>query len=141
MYDFSCFIHPSLPPRFTVHTAFKESAHVKQWAAWVKSEQESLPLLKAAFDLGINTWDTADVYSDGASERVIAKAIEQYKIPRSKLVILSKCFFGVNEYDVLPSLPPSLLPPSLLPPPPPLFTPLHILTNNYRASIPQPVPV
>jgi len=104
----------SLPPRFTVYTVFRGNAHVKQWAAWVKSEQESLPLLKAAFDLGINTWDTADVYSDGASERVIAKAIEQYKIPRSKLVILSKCFFGFNEYDVPPSPPPPL--------PPPLFT-------------------
>ncbi|PUU73546.1 NADP-dependent oxidoreductase domain-containing protein [Tuber borchii] len=73
-----------------------------KWAAWVKSEEESLPLLKAAFDLGINTWDTADVYSDGASERIIAKAIEQYKIPRSKLVILSKCYFGLNEDEDAP---------------------------------------
>ncbi|RPB03937.1 Aldo/keto reductase [Choiromyces venosus 120613-1] len=68
-----------------------------KWAAWVKNEEESLPLLKAAFDLGINTWDTADVYSDGASERLIGKAIKQYKIPRSQLVILSKCFFALND--------------------------------------------
>jgi len=82
---------------------FKGNAHAKQWAAWVKNEEESLPLLKAAFDLGINTWDTADVYSDGASERIIAKAIEQYKIPRSKLVILSKCYFALNEDEVPPA--------------------------------------
>ena len=38
---------------------------------------------------------TADVYSNGESEKIIGKAIRQYSIPRSKLVILSKCFFGV----------------------------------------------
>uniref|UniRef100_A0A2D3UP21 Related to aryl-alcohol dehydrogenases n=1 Tax=Ramularia collo-cygni TaxID=112498 RepID=A0A2D3UP21_9PEZI len=50
-----------------------------------------------AYDCGINTWDTADVYSNGQSERIIGKAIEKYSIPRSSLVILSKCYFGVSE--------------------------------------------
>jgi versiconal hemiacetal acetate reductase len=63
----------------------------------VKNEEESLPLLKAAFDLGINTWDTADLYSWGVSERIIGKAIKQYNIPRKKLVILTKCFFGASD--------------------------------------------
>ena len=31
-----------------------------EWADWVKNEEESLPLLKAAYDLGINTWDTGE---------------------------------------------------------------------------------
>lgn len=57
----------------------------------------SLPLLKHAYDSGINTWDTADVYSNGMSEKIIAKAIQKYEIPRSKLVLLSKCYFAVNE--------------------------------------------
>jgi len=30
----------------------------KRWQPWVIEEEESLPLLKAAYDKGINTWDT-----------------------------------------------------------------------------------
>jgi aryl-alcohol dehydrogenase-like predicted oxidoreductase len=35
--------------------------------AWALNEDESKPLLRAAFDLGINFFDTANVYSSGAS--------------------------------------------------------------------------
>jgi aryl-alcohol dehydrogenase-like predicted oxidoreductase len=56
-----------------------------------------LPLLKAAYDRGLNTWDTANVYSNGVSEKIIAKAIKQYNIPRHKLVILTKCYAPVSE--------------------------------------------
>ena len=63
------------------------------WAEWVLDEKESLPLLKHAYDVGINTWDTADVYSNGASERIVSKALKEYKIPREKVTILSKCYF------------------------------------------------
>ncbi|OLL24171.1 Versiconal hemiacetal acetate reductase [Neolecta irregularis DAH-3] len=68
-----------------------------QWQDWVLNEDKSLPLLKAAYDKGINSWDTADVYSNGESERIIAKAIEKYNIPREKLVIMTKLFFAVPE--------------------------------------------
>jgi aryl-alcohol dehydrogenase-like predicted oxidoreductase len=34
------------------------------WAKWVLPEEKSLPLLKAAWDAGIQTWDTADIYSN-----------------------------------------------------------------------------
>ena len=44
-----------------------------------------------------NTPLQADIYSHGASERIIGKALKQYSIPRSKIVILSKCYFGVHE--------------------------------------------
>jgi aryl-alcohol dehydrogenase-like predicted oxidoreductase len=37
------------------------------------------------------------VYSNGRSEEIIGKALKQYKIPRSKVVILSKCYFGVAD--------------------------------------------
>ncbi|KZT62342.1 Aldo/keto reductase [Calocera cornea HHB12733] len=59
---------------------------------WVIEEEEALPLLKYAWDRGVTTWDTANVYSAGVSEKIIAKAIKKYNIPRSKLVILTKCF-------------------------------------------------
>lgn len=58
---------------------------------------QALPLLKAAYDRGLNTWDTANIYSNGVSEQIIGKAIKEYKIPRDKIVILSKCFAYVGE--------------------------------------------
>jgi aryl-alcohol dehydrogenase-like predicted oxidoreductase len=79
-----------------------------KWAKWVIKEEEALPLLKAAWDAGIQTWDTADVYSNvqpprelvnvkGTSEMIVGKAIKKYKIPRDKLVILTKCYGLVND--------------------------------------------
>ena len=68
-----------------------------KWAGWVLPEEESLPLLKAAYDSGITTWDTADVYSNGRSEMIVKKAIEKFQIPREKLVILTKCWGLVIE--------------------------------------------
>ncbi|KAE9370396.1 aldo-keto reductase-like protein [Stipitochalara longipes BDJ] len=68
-----------------------------QWQDWVIDEAAALPLLKHAYDVGLNTWDTADVYSNGRSEEIIGKALKQYKIPRNKVVILSKCYFGVSD--------------------------------------------
>ena len=47
---------------------------------------------------------TADVYSNGLSESIIAKAISKYNIPRSKLVLLSKCYFGVGEDEAQPRI-------------------------------------
>jgi aryl-alcohol dehydrogenase-like predicted oxidoreductase len=44
--------------------------------------------------------EQADIYSHGLSEKIIAKALKQYNIPRSKVVILSKCYFGVDEDNV-----------------------------------------
>jgi aryl-alcohol dehydrogenase-like predicted oxidoreductase len=41
----------------------------------------------------------ADIYSHGQSERIVGKALKQFNIPRSKIVILSKCYFGVVESD------------------------------------------
>src|SRR5436305_516166 len=37
------------------------------------------------------------MYSNGLSEMIIGKALKQYNIPRSKVVILSKCYFDVHE--------------------------------------------
>lgn len=69
----------------------------RRWQPWVIEEAEALPLLKAAYDRGINTWDTANVYSNGVSEEIIGKAIAKYSIPRHKLVLLTKCCGTVRE--------------------------------------------
>ncbi|KAH9903572.1 aldo/keto reductase [Xylariomycetidae sp. FL2044] len=65
--------------------------------SWAVGEEEALPLLKAAYDRGLNTWDTANGYSQGASEIIIGKALKKYGIPRSKVVIMTKCYFAVGE--------------------------------------------
>ncbi|KAI9458051.1 NADP-dependent oxidoreductase domain-containing protein [Boletus coccyginus] len=70
-----------------------------KWTPWVLDEEPSLDLLKAAWDLGINTIDTANIYSNGESERLVAKFIQKYQIPRHQIVIASKCF-GLVADDV-----------------------------------------
>ncbi|CAA9957139.1 Aldo-keto reductase [Pyrenophora teres f. maculata] len=69
-------------------------AHVgdSRWLPWTLNRDQALPLLKAAYDRGINTWDTANVYSNGDSERIMAEAMRLYQIPRRKLVLMTKCY-------------------------------------------------
>jgi aryl-alcohol dehydrogenase-like predicted oxidoreductase len=69
----------------------------KNWQPWLLDKDEALPVIKYAFDQGINTWDVADTYSNGRSEEIVGAAIKHYGIPRSKLVIMSKCFQFVDE--------------------------------------------
>lgn len=75
-----------------------------EWQGWVLDEEKSLPLLEHAYKVGLNTWDTADVYSNGRSEEIIGKALQKYNIPRQKVVILSKCYFGVDQSGVQPRI-------------------------------------
>ncbi|TFK68102.1 Aldo keto reductase [Pluteus cervinus] len=42
-----------------------------KWQSWVLDEEKGVELLKKAFDLGINTIDSANIYSNGESERII----------------------------------------------------------------------
>nr|POF01387.1 aldo-keto reductase dtxs3 [Quercus suber] len=70
-----------------------------RWLPWVLNEDEGLPLLKAAYDRGINTWDTANVYSNGESERIIGKALQVYGIPRRKVVLMTKCYRVVCDAE------------------------------------------
>ncbi|KAI9791337.1 MAG: hypothetical protein M1835_000426 [Candelina submexicana] len=74
------------------------------WQDWVLNEEEALPLLEHAYKVGLNTWDTADVYSHGRSEEIIGKALQKYSIPRSRVVLLSKCYFGVSDKGDQPSI-------------------------------------
>ena len=39
---------------------------------------------------GINTFDTANVYSNGLSEIILGKALKQLKVPREEVVIMTK---------------------------------------------------
>ena len=77
----------------------------KKWLDWVvEDEQEVFKILKKCYDLGLRTFDTADVYSNGVSEILLGKFIKHYNISRDKVVILSKCFFptspGKSFFDI-----------------------------------------
>ena len=57
--------------------------------AWTLTESESLPLLRQAVELGINFFDTANVYSDGSSEEIVGRALTEYT-RRDEVVIATK---------------------------------------------------
>ena len=63
-----------------------------KWRPWVLDEPESLPFLQRAWEAGINFFDTADVYSNGASEIVLGNALRKLAIPREQVVIATKVF-------------------------------------------------
>ncbi|KAM3074967.1 hypothetical protein ACMFMG_007569 [Clarireedia jacksonii] len=69
----------------------------KQWSPFVMEEEESLQVLKAAWERGLTTWDTANVYSSGASEEIVGAALQKLDIPRHKVTILTKIFGTVPE--------------------------------------------
>ncbi|KAI5961571.1 LPG20 [Candida theae] len=72
----------------------------KKWAEWVlEDEEEIFKILKKCYDLGLRTFDTADVYSNGVSEIVLGKFLKKYDIPRERVVILSKCFMPVDPRE------------------------------------------
>ena len=52
--------------------------------------QESLALVSAAFDAGVNFIDTADVYSEGESERLVGAALKSLGRPREQIVVATK---------------------------------------------------
>lgn len=52
--------------------------------------KESLALVSAALDAGVNFIDTADVYSSGESERLVGEALKVLKRPREQLVVATK---------------------------------------------------
>lgn len=68
-----------------------------KWFPSTLDEEPSLELLKAAYDHGLNTWDTADMYCNGIGEEVIGKAIRKFDIPREKVVLMTK--IGITLAD------------------------------------------
>ena len=56
---------------------------------WTLGEAESRPFIRRALDLGINFFDTANVYSDGTSEEIVGRALLEYA-PRHEVVIATK---------------------------------------------------
>lgn len=56
---------------------------------WVLNEDKSRPIIKKALELGINFFDTANVYSGGTSEEILGRALKDYA-NRDEIVIATK---------------------------------------------------
>lgn len=63
---------------------------------WVLNEESSRPIIKKALELGINFFDTANVYSDGTSEEIVGRALKEYA-NRDEIVLATKVHFRMHE--------------------------------------------
>jgi aryl-alcohol dehydrogenase (NADP+) len=68
-----------------------------RWREWVLDEEASRPLIKQGLEAGINFFDTADMYSLGASEEVLGRALKDFGPARDKVVIATKVFYPVGD--------------------------------------------
>jgi aryl-alcohol dehydrogenase-like predicted oxidoreductase len=63
---------------------------------WGSTEAQSLPIVDLALDLGINFFDTADVYARGTSETILGKALHGR---RDRVVLATKCHGKMDDAD------------------------------------------
>ena len=61
----------------------------QEWQRWTINERASRNIVKGALESGINFFDTADVYSDGASEEILGRALRDFS-RRDQVVIATK---------------------------------------------------
>ena len=69
----------------------------RKWRPWVLDEEESRPFIRRALELGINFFDTADMYSLGASEEVLGRALRDFGPGRDRVVIATKVFNAMGD--------------------------------------------
>ena len=69
----------------------------KSWREWVLEEEEGRPFIRRALELGINFFDTADVYSLGRSEEILGKALRDFGPGRDKVIIATKVFASMGD--------------------------------------------
>jgi 1-deoxyxylulose-5-phosphate synthase len=67
-----------------------------KWRPWVLDEEQSRPIIQRAVELGINFFDTADIYSMGVSEEVTGRALRDFA-RREEVVIATKVFNPYND--------------------------------------------
>lgn len=67
-----------------------------KWREWVLPEEASRPFIQRALEAGINFFDTADLYSLGASEEVLGRALKDFT-RRQDVVIATKVFNAMGS--------------------------------------------
>lgn len=63
---------------------------------WSIDEKDSREIIKRALDFGINFFDTANFYSDGSSEKIVGKALNDFA-RREEIVLASKVYFPMFD--------------------------------------------
>jgi len=66
-----------------------------EWREWVLADEESREIIERAIDLGINFFDTANMYSLGESERILGDVLGEYD--RDEQVVATKVYFEMDE--------------------------------------------
>jgi aryl-alcohol dehydrogenase (NADP+) len=67
-----------------------------KWRSYILEEEESRKLIRQALELGINFFDTADMYSLGVSEQIVGKALADFA-KRGDVVIATKVFYPMSD--------------------------------------------
>lgn len=67
-----------------------------EWRDWVLPEEEGRPFIQRALELGINFFDTADMYSRGVSEEILGRALKDLA-RREEVVVATKVFFPMGD--------------------------------------------
>ena len=62
---------------------------------WALDEEQSRPFIRKALELGINFFDTADIYTNGASEEVVGRALKDFA-KRDEVVLATKVFYEMG---------------------------------------------
>ena len=69
----------------------------RKWREWVLEEEESRPFIRKALEAGINFFDTADMYSLGASEEILGRALRDFGPGRDRVVIATKVYNAMGD--------------------------------------------
>lgn len=67
-----------------------------KWRPWVLDEADALPFYRKALNLGINFFDTADMYSMGVSEEVTGRALREMA-KMEEIVLATKVHFPMGD--------------------------------------------
>jgi aryl-alcohol dehydrogenase-like predicted oxidoreductase len=70
-------------------------AKTERWP-WALDEAQSRPFIKHALELGINFFDTANIYTDGAGEEVLGRALRDFA-KRDEVVVATKVFGAMGK--------------------------------------------
>ena len=66
----------------------------EEFQPWTLGPEDTQAMVKHAIDLGVNFFDTANVYSFGTSEEYLGRSLRNIGMARDKVVIASKVFFN-----------------------------------------------
>ena len=74
--------------------SFGESTKARPWTL---NQEETDAMIKRALDLGINFFDTANIYADGSSETFIGNSFKKFVKDRKDIIVATKVYFNEGK--------------------------------------------